>query len=165
VAVVGRCLPLLLQLSPAPTPAAAAAPAPGSSKETAPVGTPGAAAGTAREPLSKRRGAAAVEGAAAGTTSGEPAVADSLEPLSELMASILDGLRLDLTVSGPTAVAARQLLEGQLGPALAGELAARFRAGGGGDGRGGGPAVRVGGPARRPRALRALLRLYASAVR
>ncbi|GBF87566.1 hypothetical protein Rsub_00277 [Raphidocelis subcapitata] len=127
VAVVGSCLLALLALA-APT----------------------AAAPPAERPKKPRRGpeqaAASPLGGAAG---GEPPAAAALAPLGELLAACLDGLRLGLTVSGPTAAAVRRLVEGPLGPALAAEL----------EGSGG------GGAAARPRLLRLLLRLYASAVR
>ncbi len=78
--------------------------------------------------------------------------AEALRPLSQLLAACLYGLRLDLTVSSPTAAAARRLLTDCLGPLLHVELAA---AGGAGGVAGGAEGLR----------LLLLLRLYASVVR
>jgi hypothetical protein len=119
---VGGCLPALLSLA-AP---AAAPPAPPPE----------------RPRKQQRRGGEPPAGA-------EPPAAAALAPLGELLAVCLDGLRLGLTVSGPTAAAVQRLIEGPLGPALAAELAAFGR----------------DGAAARPRLLRFLLRLYASAIR
>jgi len=85
-----------------------------------------------------------------GGTEQRPPAADALQPLSELLAACLDGLRLDLTVSGTTAAAARQLLASRLGPPLLEQL------GSGGAG---------GGGVKEPQLLLLLMRLFASTIR